>query len=68
MNEKLQQCLQRFLRGQDPDSVNYFFEPLCEEGQAVRVDLQRGTANIFDSETGDEVGFVRFSIDIQPVE
>lgn len=64
MNEKLQHCLQRLLRGQDSDSVNFFFEILCEEGQAVRVDLERGTANIFD-EGGDEVGFVQFAIGIQ---
>lgn len=68
MNEKLALALQNLLQGQDTDSVNFFFKPLCEEDQAIRVDLNRGIACIIDGETGDEIKIVRFSIDIQHVE
>ena len=67
MSEKLQQCLDALLRGQDSDTVNELFTGvLCEDDQFCRVDLQRGTANIFD-EDGEEVDFIKFALSIQQI-
>jgi|19_taG_2_1085344.scaffolds.fasta_scaffold04337_3 hypothetical protein len=71
MNKRLQKALQLLLQGQDRDSVNEFFtNALCDEDgdQFCQADLQRGTANIFDSETGEEVKTVKFAISIEEME
>jgi len=71
MQERLQMALQRLLQGQDKDTVNEAFTTAICQGNAAyaddhcRVDLSNGTVNIFNGKTGDEEGFIKFSIDIK---
>lgn len=67
--ERLQQAFHTLLKGQDQDTVNaHFTSAMCMAGEYAVVNMEKGTINVHDSDTGEETKFFRFETTISLVE